>query len=220
MIIRTIRDILSEKVSVVNRCKNLIKFGRYYKNLLVGISSGEVYHELENQNQILLGLTHDLTQKDLDLIDILFRKDVKAFLEKRKLETHLDFSKKFVTNQIGYNTIYIDKPTAGLWTTGIATFFIPTKIGLTNKIIIEFSSVPPMTVSLGFEKKIWQNIRLKKLETKKVELIIKSQEVEKPISEIFITTDRLWLPSKILQVEDSVALGILVKSVNVSYLEG
>jgi len=200
-----------------SKFSSFFKYINYYKNLQKGLSSGDIYHNLKNQNPELNNLIQNFKKNDLELMETLFKKDLIQFLGTQKLDTYLDFSKKLGTKQIGFNTIYTEKPSAGIWTTGKGTFLIPTKIDKSNKIIIEFYSIPPVNVVIGFENDITKNVNMPKLTLKKVDFVIESSKIRNSVSEIFVTTDRLWRPSVIMGGEELLPLGICIKSIHVSY---
>lgn len=217
MLSKIIHDVLKQERGFLKKFKMMISLIKYYKNLQKGIETGNIYHKPKNQDSSLLELINRFSQNDLELMEFLFKDEIINFLEKRKLKQHIDFDEKIGTNQIGYNTIYVEKPIAGLWTTGKASFFLPTKKQLKNKFIIEFRSIPPINVTVRFEKTPIKNFSIPKLSSKKIEFTMDPSKIVKDISEITISTDKLWLPNVILEVEESLTIGIGVKSIGVSY---
>ena len=209
---------MKQEGNSLQKLKELVKFVKYYKNFSRGVASGKIYHQFKVQNPQIIELIDQLKPEDMELIDKLFKKDIQNFLGNKKLKSHLDFDKKIGLDQIGYNTMYVDKPITGLWTTGKATFFIPTKKESRNKVSIEFQSIAPIQVTIGFEKKDVKNFNMVKLATKKVYFVIEQTQIKNKVSEISISTDKLWLPSVVLGVDDSVKLGVSLKSIDVSYL--
>ena len=217
MITKILIDTLKGNGNFLEKLQKLFELLKFRNNLNRGIKSGNIYHELKSQNPNLSEMIGNLSNEDIVLIDNLFKKDVKNFLQKKQLENNLNFDKRTTSKQIGFNTIYIDEPTSGLWTTGIATFFIPTKIGVKNKVSIEFRSIVPLKVIIGFEKIEITNFNIKKLSTKKFDFFIEPSKIVNSVSELFIATDRLWLPSVILGHDDLITIGIGIKSIIVSY---
>jgi len=217
LISKILSDVSKQEDDPFKKIRKLVGLVKKYNNLQEGLSSGKIYHELKNQNSELIDVIDKLSKNDLGLIDKLFKNDVIEFLKTKKLRSFLDFDKRIDSQQIGYNTIYIDKPIIGLWTTGKATFYIPTKKNLKNKISIEFHSVPPLKVSIGFENQIVKTCQMKKLSTKKIDFILSPSKINNDVSEIFVTTDRLWLPNVLRGEKKIIALGIAIKSIEVSY---
>lgn len=217
MITKIISDILKQDKNFLKKIKRICLLIKYYKNLQNGISSGKIYHNIKQQNHELSSLINRLKQEDFELIQQLFTRDVKEFLSSKELQSFIEFDKRTCSNQIGSNTIYVEKPTNGLWTTGRATFYIPTKRELTNKVSITLESITPVNVTIGYENKQVINVSMKKLTKKKVDFIIPLSEIKNLVSEIFITTDKLWHPEQIIMTKKSSMLGICVRSISVSY---
>jgi len=206
----------SENKNFSAKLKQLISLLKFYNNFRKGISSGKIYHELTKQNQSIIKIKNQL-EKDSELIDNLLNSDVKNFLQTKELENYLDFDKRKNSFQIGLNTIYIDKPISGLWTTGKATFYLPTRTDLNNKIKIELRSIPPVEVSIGIENDVLKNFMIPKLSSKEIIINIPINKIHEKVSEIFISTDKLWLPNIILGTKKSLTLGIGIKSIQISY---
>lgn len=217
MITRVILEILNQDGNFLKKLTVLKEFLKYYNNFRKGLADGRIYHKLELQNPKVNEIFEKLSPEDLNLLDKLFKKDIENFLERKKLKTSIDFDNRFNASQIGFNTIYLDKPIKGLWTTGMATFYLPTKKEFRNKFTLELRSIPPIIVNVGFERKNMKTVSIDKLTTKKIEFVVEPTQITKQISEIFITTDKLWLPNIVLEVNKSVTLGIGVKAISVSY---
>ena len=192
---------------------NLIKF---YGNFRKSLSSGKIFHEIPEQNISLIETANQLKEES-NLLEKIFTKDVKNFLKTKKLNQYLDFDNRNSSDQIGLNTIYVDKPISGLWTTGKASFFIPTKKEFNNKISIIFRSIAPVKVTIGFDYKDLKTFKMPKLSNKKIEIVLTPNEITNTVSEVYIMTDKFWLPNVILDVEESIRLGIGIVSIDVSY---
>lgn len=217
MLLKTIIDVLKEDKSFSSQIKNLISFTKYYIKLQEGIKSKKIYHSINNQDPSLEKLLDDLNVQDFKLIDELFHKDVKNFLKGRELKQHLDFDDENCSLQIGQNTLYTEKPITGIWTTGKAIFYIPISKKENNRVSIELRSIVPLQVTVGFENKEVTTYEMPQLATKKFTFEIKSDEVTDDVSEVFVTTDKLWYPSLILSLDSKVTIGVGVKSIDVSY---
>jgi hypothetical protein len=203
--------------TTLEKIKTLIISFKYYKNLTKGISSGKIYHNLTEHNKDFTNFVNAFSQRDYEILDMLFKKDIEEFLAKTKLTNHLNFDKKIGLSQVGYNSVYVDHRHVGLWTTGKATFYIPTKKNLRNKILLDLLSIPPINVMMGFENQQMKLVRMKKLTNKKIEIILDPTQITKDISEIYINTDQLWLPGIILKMGETIKVGICIKSISVDY---
>jgi len=213
---KIINDITNTDQNFFQKIGNLLNLLKFYINFQKGLKSGKLFHEIPEQNRSLNEITLSM-KKESDLLEQIFRKDVKNFLKTKKLNQHLDFENRNSSDQIGMNTIYVDKPINGLWTTGVASFFLPTDPKFNNKILINFRSIPPLTITIRFEKNFEKTVQILKLTTKKVEIVIPPEKISDTVSELSITTDKLWLPNVILQTEKSLTLGIGIESITVSY---
>ncbi|GEM_PF-3970011 len=218
MILNVIFNTLKHKdSSIFHVIKKLFSYVSYYYNLNRGIYSNKIYHNIENQNKEYIDFIQSLKKEDFELFDRLFSKDIKKFLSKTRLLEKLEFDKKIGLSQVGYNTIFIDEPNFGLWTTGRATFYIPTKKEKINKIVIELFAVPPLKVTIGLENLDLQTIEMKKLSKKKIEILVESPIVTDTISELFVNTDVLWYPEILRSSTKTVTVGICIKSIHVYY---
>jgi len=217
MMSKIFHDTLKQENGILAKFNAILKLWKYYNNLRKGLTSGKIYHFKPKQNPLISEIINNLKEDDLKLLDFLFKNDIEDFLSKKKLKSHLDFEQKINSLQRGYNTIFVEKPTSGLWTTGKATFYIPTKKEFRNKIAIKFHSIPPIQVTIYFEKKNVRTFNIQKLSTKEVDFVLEPSHITKPVSEISVTTDKLWLPNVVLGVKESLTLGICIKSIDVSY---
>ena len=216
MITKNIYEFLTkDDITLREKIKELLRFTVYYHRLKKNLSSGCIYHTIKEQNRLLIDLIDSISPLDSELIDLLFKKDVERYLGKIQLNKSLNFIKKEGISQIGHNCIYIDKPISGLWTTGRATFYLPTRKQTINRIAIEFFSIPPLNIKIGFEDKQKKELTMHMLTTKKIEFMVEPLEVTKVVSEIFIETDRLWDPSILTLKKNSVNLGICVRSIQI-----
>jgi hypothetical protein len=146
---------------------------------------------------------------------MLFRNHIESFLSEKKLESKLDFTERKGMDQIGFNCVVIDKLSPGLWTTGKAILFIPTQIGIDNKIIIELFNVAPLTVTIGINENKIKEVVMPKIATRKIEVILPQVDATKKISELYIVTDKLWRPSVVLEKNIPIVVGICIKSIQV-----
>jgi len=217
LLIRVLKEILKQDGDVNSKIKKLIQFKKFYRNLNEGIKNRSIFHYCKNQNIELEELISRLNREDIDLINKLFKYDVKEFLKKNNLSKSLNFQKRKFSNQIGINTIFVETPLIGLWTTGKSTFYVPTKINHDHKIMIEMQSIPPLNCEVEFDGKMVHNENFSKLTTKKINLFISSLDVVDSVSEISINTDKLWLPNVILGINQSVKIGIKINSILVIF---
>jgi len=214
--INVIYNVLKEKKPILEKGKTLSKFLKYYLNLKHEISSGTIYHQLKNQNNEFVNFVEKLTPADLELLDQLFRKDVKKYLEKRDLEKNLDFTKFIGVNQVGPNVVYIGGTFQGAVTIGKEEFYIPTKKGFVNQIILDIFNFVPLKLTVEFENHKLIEENLPKLKSKKFIFKIPPEQITSPVSGLWVSTDKLWLPSRFLE-RDPMPVGILVKSIKMSY---
>lgn len=218
MILNVIFDTLKHRdSSIFYVIKKLFSYASYYYNLNHGICSNKIYHNIENQNKEYINFLHGLKKEDFELFDILFNKNIKKFLSETRPLEKLEFDKKIGLSQVGYNTMFIDEPNFGLWTTGRATFYIPTKKEKINRIIVELFAVPPVKVTVGLENFVLQTVEMKKLSKKNIEILVKSPIVTDTISELFVNTDVLWYPEILRSSMKTVTVGISIRSIQVYY---
>jgi len=217
MFSKIIKDSLSHEDRFLKKIQAILKLAKYYNNLQKGIKSKTIYLDLINQNSDLIDFLDKLGNNDISLTNKLFREESIEFLKKRDLKKHIDLDNKIGVEQLGFNTVYFEKPIFGFWTTGRANFFVPTEKKLTNKIVIEIQSIVPLDVTVGFEDMPIKTVQVSKLSSNQIEIIIQPTEITNDVSEVYINTDKLWLPHIILDINKTVALGVGVKSINVFY---
>ncbi|MDH3618391.1 MAG: hypothetical protein OES14_00480 [Nitrosopumilus sp.] len=214
---KIITNALGNEDKFLKKIQAILKLAKHYNNLQKGIRTKTIYLNLKKQDSDLINFLDKVDNYDISLMKKLFRKETTEFLKKRDLKKHIDLDNKIGLEQIGFNTIFVEKSISAFWTTGRANFFIPTEKKLTNKITIEIRSIVPLDVTVGFEDTPIKTVKMSKLSTKQIEIIIQPTEITNDVSEIYIKTDRLWLPNVILDTDETVALGVGVKSINVSY---
>lgn len=218
MAIKVLRHFIQRKDKTrANKIKAIYRLIKHYFNLQRGLRTGKIYHSVPTQHKDLQNLFEKLTNSDLQLFKILFKENMESFLKKNPLLTNLDFDKKIGLSQIGYNCIYVSEPLPGFWTTGRSTFYIPTKKGMRNKIILNMLSIAPLGVTIGFEDSILETVKMSTLETKRTKIEIELSKITRDVSEIFINTDRLWNPGLVTGTSDSIRVGICIKSIHVCY---
>ena len=216
MFLKIIKNSFDQEDKFLKKIQAFLKLAKYYSRLQKGIKTKKIYLNLTKQNSELVNFLHRLDNNDISLMNKLFRKETIEFLKKRDLKKNIELENKIGVEQIGFNTIYVEKALSGLWTTGRANFFVPTEKRLT-KITIEIQSIAPLNVTVGFEDTSIITVNMSKLSTKQIEIIIQPTKITNDVSEVFINTDRLWLPSFILDTDETIALGVGVKSIKVSY---
>jgi len=211
----TIFRVLREKKSIVKKGKTLSDFLKYYIKLQHGINTGKIYHQLRNQNKEFVNFVEKLTPDDLKLLDCLFTKDVKKFLENKVLANYIDLTKFMGVSQAGPNVVHIGGTFHGAMTIGKEIFYIPTKKGFEHQIMLEIFNVVPLTLKIEFENHKLIEEKIPKLKSKKFNFTIASEQITNTVSELSVSTDKLWLPSRFLE-RDSMPVGVLVKSIKVS----
>jgi hypothetical protein len=216
LIIKILQEIATQEGSTFTKIKKLMEFKKFRDNLERGIKNGEIFHKLENQNQGIVNLLNLFEESDFELYRKLFNHDVKNYLKKLRLKKSLDFENRNNSTQIGINTIFVEKPVLGLWTTGKSSFYLPTKPNQETKISLNLQSVVPVKVKFGFEEHEIHEEEIPKISEKKIELIIPAEIVKEDISEITINTDKLWLPNVILGISKSIKIGIKINQISIS----
>jgi len=175
-----------------------------------------IYHELEYQQKEFVNFYQKLKNEDLELFHNLFSQKPKNFLLSNKLETNLDFSQKKGMSQVGFNVISVENPNS-LWTTGKATFFIPTKKDKNNTLILKLASVPSVNVYIGINSSVLRKISIPEVTTKEIKIPIENYLIENDVSEIFISTDKYWKPNVLSGEGAEMTFGIRVNSIEVVY---
>ncbi|QUC64791.1 hypothetical protein NsoK4_00435 [Nitrosopumilus sp. K4] len=212
---KVVMEFLKSKKNLQEKIKDLFLLLSYYRNLLHGIKTMKIYHLIASQNNRIEQLTKSLSEQDYELIDLLLQKNVKTFLQTQKLENSLNFDKRDSSIQIGQNTIFVEKPIRGLWTTGKSTFFMPIIPNRINKIQMTFFSIAPLSVTVSFDGVSNKQIDFQKLSTRTVDFSLNSNDcVESPI-EISVVTDKLWFPNVVLNTPQSIPLGICIRQLSV-----
>jgi len=215
--IDTIFSVLKEKKSIATKVKTLSNFLKYYIKLQREVKTGIVYHQLRNQNKEFVNFVEKLTPDDLELLDRLFTKDVKKYLENKVLANNLDFTKLIGVTQAGPNVVYYAGGILqGAVTVGKEIFYIPTKKGFEHQIMLDIFNFVPLTVKIEFENHKLIEERIPKLKSKKFNFTIASEQITNTVSELSVSTDKLWLPSRFLE-SDPMPVGVFVKSIKVSH---
>ena len=214
MMIKTLYNFFIRKQPLREKWELGINFLKFYFT-----KTGELkkaYHNLDEQDSDVSNFLKMLSKEDSKLLETLFESDVKNFLMRKKTQTKILPSEKLGMHQVGFNTINVENPES-FWTTGKATFFLPTKKNATNNITIQIASIPETNVIFGFDNKIIKKIKMSRLSEKKVKLSIKPDEIKNDISKIFITTDKFWKPDVLQNKNARVVFGIRIDSITITY---
>jgi len=214
MMIKTMYNFLIRRQPLREKWILGIKFLKFYFDLSHELK--KVYHNLDEQNSDVSNFLKMLSKEDFELLDTLFVSDVKNFLMRRKTQTKILPSEKLGMDQVGFNTINVENPES-FWTTGKATFFLPTKKNATNNITIQIASIPQTNVIFGFDNNIIKKIKMSRLSEKKVKISIEPTKIKNDISKIFITTDKLWKPDVLQNQNAKVVFGIRIDSIMITY---
>ena len=205
----------NEKVRIgINFIRIYYNFSKMHYNCLRSRKFNKIYHDLKEQNIDINNFFKMQSKDDLSLLDSLFSSDVKQFLNKNNLQADIIPSKKIGMHQVGFNTIYVENPDS-FWTTGKATFFVPTKPKMAHDLIVEVSSVPEINVIIGLENEIIQEIIVPKFSEKKIQISLPSSKIKNNISKIFISTDKLWKPDILQNKKPKVVFGIRIDSIRI-----
>jgi len=210
-----LQEILNQDGDIFSKLKKIGELKKYRNNMEEGIKNQSIFHDLKEQDKSIRNLMQKFEYDDDRLVFKLFNEDVKDFLKKNELNKNLDFSKRQDSKQIGFNTIFVEKPMVGLWTTGKATFFIPTTANHETKILLKLQSLVPVNVEIEFEGELVHKEEFQKMTSKKIEMNIDDRLVNDSVSQISVRTDNLWLPNIILGLEPSVKIGIKIDSITV-----
>lgn len=214
MLIKTFYHFLIRKQPFKEKVRIGINFIKIYLNYYQSWKLTKVYHTLGEQNKDLSYFFKIQSKDDFSLLDSLFSTDVKQFLSKKNIQPNINPSKKIGMTQVGFNAIYVENPDS-FWTTGKATFFVPTKTKIPNKLIIEVSSVPETNVIIGLENEIIQEIKIPKFSEKKIQILLPASKIKNNISKIFISTDKFWKPEILQNKNPKVVFGIRIDSIRI-----
>ena len=214
MMIKTMYNFLIRKQPLREKWELGINFLKFY--FLKTNEFEKVYHNLDEQNSDVSNFLKKLSKEDYELFETLFVSDVKNFLMRKKTQTKILPSGKLGMDQVGFNIIHVENPES-FWTTGNATFFLPTKKNATNNITIQIASIPETNVIFGFDNKIIKKIKMSKVSEKKVKISIIPSKIKNDISKIFITTDKFWKPDVIQNKNARVVFGIRIDSIIITY---
>ena len=212
--IKTMYDFLIRKQPLREKWVWGITFLKFY--FVQSNKLKKVYHSLDEQNSDVSNFLKMLSKEDSELLETLFESDVKNFLMRKKTQTKILPSEKLGMDQVGFNTINVENPES-LWTTGKATFFLPTRKNSTNNITIQIASIPQTNVIFGFENEIIKKIKMSRFSEKTVKISIESTKIKNDISKIFITTDKLWKPDVLQNKNAKVVFGIRIDSIIITY---
>ena len=213
MMIKTMYNFLIRKQPLREKWILGINFLKFYFYMSLKL---KVYHNLDEQNSDVSNFLKMLSKEDSELLDTLFVSDVKNFLMRKKTQTKIHPSEKLGMDQVGFNTINVENPKS-FWTTGKATFFLPTKKNAINNITIQIASIPQTNVIFGFENEIIKEIKMSKFSEKKVKISMEPSKIKNDISKIFITTDKLWKPDVFQNQNTKVVFGIRIDSIIITY---
>ena len=100
---------------------------------------------------------------------------------------------------------------------GFATFFLPTKKNVVNKLTIQIASVPDLEVIFGFENEIVKEIKMSRFSEKNVEISLEPTKIKNDISKFFITTNTLWKPEVLNNQRARAVFGIRIDSIKIDY---
>ena len=183
-----------------------------YLALKKTVSSGKIYHNLEQQNQEVIKLSHLIDKENFKIKEVE-EKNIRKFLQKQKLESNIDFTstKNFI--QVGLNMILVEEPIRSLWNTGNGTIYMPVKENLENQFEIKAISIPPVEIRVNVSDKQVLHHNLDTLQTKLLRFTIGKDLITDTIVKLDISTDKYWLPDVIIQDAQSIPLGVGIKSI-------
>jgi len=190
---------------------NIKELIQYYYRLEKGISNKSIFQSQNFNSVESKKLSNILESIDQKFIENFLTNNIKIFLRKLELKNKIEFKDKRDFLQVGMNTIFIQEPFKGLWTTGKATFYFPIDKKLKNNLTIEVFSIVPTVVIIGQERKILQKVPIKKFHTKKIQLPL--NKVEDDIVELFVDVEKRWRPNIITKKELEIPMGVNIKSI-------
>ena len=212
--LKIINEINSNNLSFGQKINNIKKLFQYYYRLEKGISSKTIFQSEKIDSQESEKLVNVLDNIDYKIIEEILSGNTKKFLQKLKLKNKIDFKDKRDFLQVGMNTVFIKEPFKGLWTTGKATFYLPTVKNLMHYLTIEIFSIIPTTIIIGQEKNILKKITIKKIQTKKIELPL--DKIDSNIVELFIDVEKRWRPNIITKKSNEIPMGVNIRSIMIS----
>lgn len=213
MKIKSILNLFSRKdISVKEKLSRTNKLYFYYKSLKYYLDRDELFEKNNAQNLQFVELIKNNEQEILTIEKTLSNK-IKNFLSNKELKPKLDFIEQEDFLQIGNNFLYAREPLEGLWNTGKAIFFMPTKLNFDNELEIEFVTIPPLKIEIGFEGKKIFSKEMTMLKSEKIRFKIHKHDINNAISEFYIKTDKFWFPNLISQEYDPIPVGVGIRSI-------
>ena len=167
---KIIKEINGNNQTLKQKLKNIKNLFQYYYRLEKGISNKTIFLSEDWNSKESKKIAKVFENIDCIIIEKDLTKNIKNFLRKLELKNRIDFKEKKDFLQVGINTLFIQEPFIGLWTTGKATFYLPINNKFKNKIIIEIFSVIPTIVTIGQEGITLGKISMKKIQSKRIEL--------------------------------------------------
>ena len=208
-----LKNVINSDASFKQKCNNLQNFIKYYINLQKGIRDKSIFALTTSESKDLLELQKELSTEK-KLLEEVFSKNVKSFLEKQVLKKKIEFFSKEDFLQAGLNSIFLEEPIRSIWTTGKALFYLPTN-NKSRKVKCQIFSLIPTSVCIKFENISSKKILISKLSTKKIELdIIQNSELE-TVSEISIESEKRWISSILTNQGNDIPLGVWIKSIEI-----
>ena len=189
------------------KIKMATKFLYYYLRLNFGVLTNQIYFKPNKNNSTVLSFDFNELLKEFD-------GQITDFLEKNSLGNIIDVKQKIGFEHLGYGcfvTRIFDQ--LSLISQGNATFFFDTKPNNEYKIRIILQSFAKLTVEIKFENKIIGNLSIPSLSEKEVILNIPSSLINKKVSKLEISTDKLWSLKYLDKEQFDVPLGIGIKKI-------
>ena len=194
-----------------NSIKNLIQF--YYR-LEKGILNKTVFQPKNFDSNESERLISTLDKIDYQIIENILTRNTKKILRKLELKNKIYFNEKKDFLQVGINTIFINEPFKGLWTTGKATFFLPISKNVENNLTVEVFSFIPTTIIIGHDGTTLKKIPIKKIQTKRIQLPLNITDDD--IIELFVDVEKRWRPNIITKKSNEIPMGINIKSIMIN----
>ena len=212
--VKIIKEINNDNLTLGQKIENIKNLIQGYYRLEKGILSKTVYQSKNLDSNESKKLINALENIDYKIIEEVLTKNTKEKLQKLKLKNKIDFSERRDFLQVGINTIFVNGPFKGLWTTGKATFFLPISKNVTNNLTIKVFSFIPTTIIIGQDGKILRKISIKKIQTKKIQLPLVSNDEN--IIELFVDVEKRWRPNVITKKSLEIPMGVNIKSLMIN----
>lgn len=212
--IKIVKNATRDRLTIEEKLTSIKNLIQGYFRLEKGILNKTIYQSMNFDSNESKTITKTLEEFDYQIIKEILTKNTKKILRKFELKRTLDFNEKKDFLQVGMNTIFINGPFRGLWTTGKATFFLPISRNKSNNLKLEIFSLIPTTIIIGNDEKILKKILIKKFQTKKIDVLI--DKINDEIIELYVDVEKRWLPNVVTKNSPEIPMGVNIKSITIN----